>query len=82
MADQQVDWLAVIGRSLAQFSLDAGPARDKNLAEKAKFLEALGLPRNDVAEMLGTTYASISELLRQAKNKKGAKKNAIQKKRK
>ena len=80
MAEQQTDWPAVIGRALAQFSLDAGPVKDKTLAEKARFLEALGLPRNDVAAMLGTTSASISELLRQAKNKKGAKKGGGQKK--
>jgi len=81
MAEQQTDWLAVIGRALAQYSLDGGPAANKTLAEKARFLEALGLPRGDVAEMLGTTTASISELLRQAKAKKGARKNGGKKKR-
>ena len=80
MAEQQTDWPAVIGRALAQFSLDAGPVRDKKLADKARFLEALGLPRTDVAAMLGTTNASITELLRQAKNKKGGRKSARKKK--
>jgi plasmid maintenance system antidote protein VapI len=52
----------------------------KTLAEKARFLEGLGLDRKDVAEMLGTTYASITELMRQAKNKKkGTKKSAARK---
>jgi len=79
MPDQQTDWMAVIGRSLAQFSLDSGPAKEKTLAEKARFLEALGLPRSDVASMLNTSNASITELLRQAKQKKGGKRNGKKK---
>ena len=38
-----------------------------------------GLERKDVAAMLGTTSASITELMSQAKKKKGAKKNATPK---
>jgi hypothetical protein len=53
----------------------------KNMSEKARFLEGLGLDRKDVAGMLGTTSASITEQLRQAKNKrKGAKTSAARKK--
>jgi hypothetical protein len=80
MAEQQTDWPAVIGRALAQFSLDAGPAKDGGIAEKARFLEALGLSRPDIAAMLNSTAASVTELLRQAKSKKKAKKNGGQKK--
>jgi transposase len=52
----------------------------KTLAERARFLEGLGLDRKDVAEMLGTSYASITELMRQAKNKKKGTKNSGRKK--
>ena len=51
----------------------------KTKAEKARFLEGLGLERKDVAEMLGTTSASITEMMSQAKKRKGAKKNAPRK---
>ncbi len=64
-------WLPVIGKALAQLCLEARKGSEMTIAEKAQFLEGLGLDRKDVAEMLGTTYASISELLRQAKKKKG-----------
>jgi hypothetical protein len=53
---------------------------DKAMAERAKFLEGLGLKRNDVAEMLGTSSASITEQYRQAKRKNGANGRAAKKK--
>jgi hypothetical protein len=52
----------------------------KTMVEKARFLEGLGIERKDAAAMLGTTAASISEMFRQAKIKKGAKKRAKGKK--
>ena len=53
---------------------------NRALSEKARFLEGLGLERKDVAEMLGTTYVSITELMRRAKSKKkGANRNAVRK---
>jgi hypothetical protein len=64
------DWLAVIGRALAQISLSVNNLNDKTTAEKAGYLEALGVGRKDVAAMLGTSVASVTELLRQARNKK------------
>ena len=80
MSDQDAayrQWLPVIGRSLAHLCLKAEEANIKNIADKARFLEALGLDRKDVADMLGSTYASISELLRLAKNKKKGGKNNV-----
>jgi CRP-like cAMP-binding protein len=74
-------WLPIIGRALAQLCLQAGQTGAMTIAEKARFLEALGLDRKDVADMLGTTAASVTELLRQAKNrKKGAKARGAKKK--
>jgi hypothetical protein len=66
-------WLPVIGRALAYISLNSAGLAEKTTttAEKARFLESLGLVRKDVAAMLGTTPASVTELLRQAKNRKG-----------
>jgi hypothetical protein len=70
MADQQTDWPAVIGRALAQFSLDAGPARDGDIGDKARFLAALGLSNPDIAAMLNSTVGSVGVLLRRKKKAK------------
>ena len=51
----------------------------KTIAQRSRFLEGLGIERKDAAEMLGTTAASITEMIRQAK-KKGAKKRGAAKK--
>lgn len=85
MADQErVEqvWLPVIGRALAYLCMRNGDAGGKTIAEKAQFLMGLGLDANDAADMLGTTAASVKELIRQAKNKtkRGAKKGAASKK--
>ena len=74
-------WLPVIGRALSYLCMHNADMGSKAKGEKARFLEAIGLERKDVAEMLGTTYASITELMSQAKkkNRKGAKKSAIRK---
>jgi hypothetical protein len=52
---------------------------NKTKADKARFLQGLGLERKDAAEMLGTTAASIRALMSKAKNKRGANKNATNK---
>lgn len=63
-------WNAVIGRALCFLCLAAADLRDKPIAAQAKLVEGLGLSRKDAAAMLGTTPASLSELLRQQRNKK------------
>lgn len=70
-------WLPVIGRALAYICMHNANLGGKTIAEKAQFLQGLGLDVNDAAEMLGTSAASVKELLRVAKNKgkKGAKKS-------
>lgn len=80
MADQEpVErvWLPVIGRALAYLCMRSDEAGGQTIAEKARFLIGLGLDASDAADMLGTSTASVKELLRQAKNKKrGPKKSA------
>jgi len=80
VVEEGTDWLAVIGKSLARMCL----AQDvrATIAEKAKLLEGLGLSRREVAEILGTSSASVTELLRQAKKKKGGSTARARKKRK
>lgn len=67
---EAADWPSVVGRALAFLCLSQADLRDKKLSEQAQFLEALGLPRKEAAALLGTTAASISELIRQAKQGK------------
>ena len=67
----EVLWLPVIGRSLAYICMQNAGIQDKTIAEKAKFLLGLGIDANVAAEMLGTSAASIKELLRQASKKSG-----------
>jgi hypothetical protein len=76
--DQENDWLGIIGRSLAFLCLAEADLRDKDLATQARFLESLGLPRGDSANLLGTSEESLRVLLHRAKaqkvRKRGSKK--------
>jgi hypothetical protein len=67
-------WLPVIGRALAYLCTQTGDFEKKKMVDRAKLLDALGIPRKDVADMLGTTPASITEQLRQARGKRRATK--------
>jgi hypothetical protein len=69
-SDNEVNWSAVIARSLAYLSLKNSRFADKSLLEQAQFLEKLGLPIEDRAAVVGSTPASLRELSRQAKAKK------------
>jgi hypothetical protein len=67
--EQEEKWLAVIGRALAFLSLHAAELRVKDIGEQAEFLQALGLSRDDIAPLIGSTAASIEVLLRKRKKK-------------
>lgn len=74
--DTYQKWIPVVARSLAYLCVQVGELKDKSLADKAAFLEAAGVDREDVAGMLGTTYGSISVLLSKAKRKKKGEKQS------
>ena len=76
MPDDKVteDWTAVIARSLAYLALDASGLGEKDLATRGRFLENLGLSRREAASVVGTTAASLTELYRQARARKGKRK--------
>src|SRR5690242_2834587 len=63
-------WVPVIARSLAYLCTQVGELKDRPLGDKAAFLEAAGIDRKDVAAMLGTTYASVTETLSRVKRTK------------
>lgn len=71
MATDSDPWIAVIGKALAYLCLkqELGNA---TIVEKAVFLEALGIPRDEAAQMLGTSSKNIGDMLR-AKKKKGGR---------
>jgi len=73
--EESAKWLAVIGRSLAFLSLGQADLRDKSLATQTVFLESLGLPRKECANLLGTTPQSLTELLRLERKKKKGNRN-------
>lgn len=75
-SDEEREWLAVIGRSLAFLCLASADLRDKDLADQARFLEGLGLSRKDCALLLDTTENSIAVVLsRKKRRSKRAKKD-------
>ena len=67
------DWLAVIGRALAFLSLHAAELRDRDIGEQAAFLQSLGLSKEEIAPLVGSTPASIDVLLRRRNKERGGK---------
>lgn len=73
--EQGFDWSAVIARCLAYLCLKNSKYADAQLLEQAGFLERLGLPAGDRADVLGSSRESLRILSHRAKKKKGANKN-------
>jgi hypothetical protein len=73
--DDGANWAAVTGRCLAYLCLKNSQYANASILDQASFLEKLGLPLEDRAGVVGSSAASLRELARQAKAKKGAKKN-------
>jgi hypothetical protein len=65
--EQEQLWLPVIGKSLAVLALHRAELGKTGVIEQATFLEALGVPRADVAEMLGSSVESLSVMFRRKK---------------
>jgi hypothetical protein len=72
--DEEINWAAVTGRCLAYLCLRNSEYAQKSVLEQAQFLETLGLPIEDRAGVVGSTAASLRELSRRSKAKKGSKK--------
>ena len=73
--NDETNWSAITARCLAYLCLKNSRFADKSLLEQTQFLEKLGLPIEDRAGVVGTTAASLRELDRQQRNKKGARKS-------
>lgn len=80
-ASDEVNWSAITARCLAYLCLKQSRYADKSILEQAQFLERLGLPLEDRAGVTGSTSASLRELSRQAKARKGTVGNGKAKRR-
>lgn len=68
-------WLSVIGRSLAYLCLEQAkklePKKFDTVRKKVDFLLDMGLPKDDAAYVAGSSPASVAELTRLQRAKKG-----------
>ncbi|MGB3490207.1 MAG: hypothetical protein WBA62_19110 [Xanthobacteraceae bacterium] len=68
-------WLSVIGKSLSYLCLEQAkkndPGKFDSVQKKVDFLLAMGLPKDAAAYVAGSTPASVAELARQQRLKKG-----------
>lgn len=69
--DEGVQWLAIIAKALAVLAMHRSELGNSDMMARAEFLEGLGLPRSEVAPMLGTTVNSLSVMSARKKKKKG-----------
>jgi hypothetical protein len=79
--EDDFEWSAVIARCFAYLCLKNSKHADSSLLEQAAFLERMGLPAGDRADVLGTSRDSLRALGHQARKRKGGKKNAKAKRR-
>jgi DNA-directed RNA polymerase specialized sigma24 family protein len=73
--DPQVTWLPVIGKALAYLCLNQAmekePDRYKGVLKKVKFLQGLGLSRDEAARAAGSSPASVQVRISQSKRSRG-----------
>jgi hypothetical protein len=67
------DWDPFIGRVLARVCLHLAEMDSKSVIERAEYLMALGLPRSEAAQVLGSTDESLRVMqAKRAARTKGA----------
>jgi hypothetical protein len=76
--DEEAKWLAVIAKSLAVLAMHRSELGNSEMMVQAEFLEGLGLPRSEVARMLGTTADSL-RVMSSRKKKKGGRRGKSKK---
>jgi len=71
--DASAAWLSVIGKALAYLCLQEAqrnePEKFDSVLEKVKFLQSLGLSRDDAAHAAGSSPASVRVLHSRGKTK-------------
>jgi len=76
--EEEAQWMAVIAKSLAVLAMHSSELGNSEMMTKAEFLEGLGLSRNAVASMLGTSTDSL-RVMSSRKKKKGSKRGKSKK---
>jgi len=66
LTETPTDWNEVIAKALAYLAVNSEQFKPKTIGERGAFLVGLGLPYKDAAHLLGSTEASLRELLRVA----------------
>ena len=69
--DEEVNWSAVTARCLAYLCLRNSTYAEGSILDQAQVLARLGLPIEDRAGVLGSSAASLRELYRRSKGRKG-----------
>jgi hypothetical protein len=67
--EEESQWLSVIAKSLAILAMHRSELGNSEVIVQAEFLEGLGLPRSEVAYMLGTTTESLRVMSARRKKK-------------
>lgn len=76
-ADASARWLETIAKALAAVCLQSDHLRGGSLGKKAEFLAGIGMHKDDIARMLGTTPETVRVTiakLSQGKRKSNGKK--------
>jgi hypothetical protein len=76
--EQDAPWMPVVAKSLAILAMHRAELGNSEVSVQADFLEALGLPRTEVARMLGTTAESL-RVMSARRKKKGKRRGKTQK---
>jgi CRP-like cAMP-binding protein len=74
-ADVASEWLPVVGRALAVLALHAQELTEASIGRKAAFLDVMGLAREEIARVLGTTPETVRVELSQLRRKSASSKS-------
>lgn len=66
----EIDWTAVIARTLGFLCIHQAKLQDETFVKQADFLERFGIPRSEAAVILGSSEKSLYEMDRRSRAKK------------
>ena len=69
--DEKENWLPVVAKALAVLALHQSELGTSDISVKAEFLEGLGIPRAEAAQMLGTSSESLRVMMARKKKRGG-----------
>jgi hypothetical protein len=72
----ETDWNAVIAKALAFLCIHQAGLQNETLVRQADFLQRFGLPRSEVALILGTSEGSLGVMMRRKKKSRAKRATA------